>query len=796
MAIRYGSVARLGAQAVLVAGLVLIGTNLAPPPSALELPHGNDFAAAVTTTPHQDGGSRSTREAALLARVAALEARLTGSATLTAVASAAANDRAMVSESPPPPPPALGSPDVLAAAARASISPPAMQAAAGSQVPRTEADVRENARQLSTACGTTYFDDFPTPNVVLRAVSRDECPDLQAAVQGASRAASDFRGKFGLAVRAAPLQVPGCTLRWYTPSEACDLLERAGKLILLGDSLVRAVAFGLVKVLTNDYKYGGVWRPEDGNREHCACDNLFGRDAACHFPPNVRYGNNDVRYTSLPQDTCPLWRKQHLHFVPSAGPEFAGARLQEVLDTEPELRSTVYGASGLNFGADFADHARVQREWFDPFLRFAATSSGRARYICASNPAGDEMRKGEPWKHLQRDEVVRGHNNMVRQACGAAGIEFFDAYALTRNAWSHDGVHYQTTENVVMAQVLLNFLDRNDARALTSTSTPTISAPLVKPAGPFRRVVLLLMFNGADYLGNLLSLERWYAPHFDRIVIYCDIPGSETADQAAAAALARGTPAQVVSRVTFVHSGVGLAYSGGVTRSDIAGGSFSQVALAHYYSRLADSGELTRIDNQQGKFEGVFFLCDDALLSPRLLRDLSATLPLVGFAYEAGRLYGEVGRGRDSSWSWWRMGEGRPRMQAVMEDPAMREFAPAGETARLEWVGGYSDYVYVPRRFLEDGRLQRCLALLASHAVFNEIAIPTCAHLCVQPVPEATLVYQPHGRTVLWGDERKVMNMAFIEQALQTSLIVHPVKLGRLSAADRARLDTVMMPAL
>lgn len=474
---RYGSSVRLGAQAVIVAGLVLIGSYVAPPPPLALAPHRKhvdpsaNVASATNGTDAAEGiacGSmRAIREAALLARVDALEARLAGRKPLAATEPKTYQALSATTTVLPQ----------SSAATITSISPLATrQSVAETTLPLSDVEVREQARLLTVSCGTTYFDHFPMPNVVKRSVSRAECPDLQAAVQDASRASSDFRGKFGLVVSAAPLHVRGCTLRWYTPSEACDLLQRAGKLVLLGDSLVRAVAFGLVKVLTNDYKYGGVWRPEGGDREQCACDNLFGRDAACHFPPNVRYGNNDIRYTGVPQDTCPTWRKQHLYFVPSAGPELASARLQEVLDANPELHNVVYGSAGLNFGADFADHARVQREWFDPFLRFATASLGRARYICASIPAGDDSRKSEPWKHLQRDEFVRGHNGMVRQACGAAGVEFFDAYALTRNAWSHDGVHYQSSENVVMAQVLLNFLDRDDARALAPTAVGTAGA--------------------------------------------------------------------------------------------------------------------------------------------------------------------------------------------------------------------------------------------------------------------------------------------------------------------------------
>lgn len=336
--------------------------------------------------------------------------------------------------------------------------------------------------------------------------------------------------------------------------------------------------------------------------------------------------------------------------------------------------------------------------------------------------------------------------------------------------------------------------DNTAATSAVKTSPADTAAELRTnaAAGPFARVALLLMFNSADYISNIASLERWYSPHFGRIVIYCDIPGSDTPELAAATAVSRGVPQELVRKVTFIHSGVGIAYQGGVTRSDIAGGSYSQVALAHYYAKLRDEGVLES-GSGYNAVTGVFFLCDDALLNPRQLSGINASYPFMGAANEAGRQIEGVGQGRDRSWSWWRMEEGIPRMRTAMADPAMIEFAPAGDPAKIEWVSAYSDYVYIPRQFLTNGRLQRCLALLAKLVVFNEIAIPTCVHLCIMPVPEADLVYQPHGRTILWGDERKVMNLAFIEQKLRTDLIIHPVKLGRLNVADRQRLDSLMM---
>jgi len=148
---------------------------------------------------------------------------------------------------------------------------------------------------------------------------------------------------------------------------------------------------------------------------------------------------------------------------------------------------------------------------------------------------------------------------------------------------------------------------------------------------------------------------------------------------------------------------------------------------------------------------------------------MDMSLPLVSVANERGRRIDVMGSGRDCSWSGWRMNEGLPSMRVAMADPARLEFAPAGDAVRFEWFGGYSDYVFIPVRFLRDSRLQLCLEVLAWHGVFIEVAIPTCAHMCVLPVPEASLVYQEHGRAILWGQERRIIERpTFSRRCAQT----------------------------
>jgi hypothetical protein len=55
--------------------------------------------------------------------------------------------------------------------------------------------------------------------------------------------------------------------------------------------------------------------------------------------------------------------------------------------------------------------------------------------------------------------TVAAFNAWLRGACARRGHTLLDTHALTAGAWSHDGVHFQSAVNVLLAQVMLNILD-------------------------------------------------------------------------------------------------------------------------------------------------------------------------------------------------------------------------------------------------------------------------------------------------------------------------------------------------
>jgi hypothetical protein len=70
---------------------------------------------------------------------------------------------------------------------------------------------------------------------------------------------------FDAALRAAS-SLPGCRLRWYAPWEACDVIERAGNLIMVGDSLTRGHhQLALHQIMSEQLSASAAVRNPEGN---------------------------------------------------------------------------------------------------------------------------------------------------------------------------------------------------------------------------------------------------------------------------------------------------------------------------------------------------------------------------------------------------------------------------------------------------------------------------------------------------------------------------------------------------
>lgn len=340
---------------------------------------------------------------------------------------------------PPPPPP-----------------PPSLPAA------------RALAAAMTLQCGAvTGFADAMPADAAFFGAPRGGCADLDGAVaravRGAPPAAWATR-RLGDGLPDGELSLPGCAIRWFAPHEACALLERAGGVVFIGDSLARHLSDALRLVLTGNYVSGGwagsgaalddeVWR-------HCKCDALFGKYHVCHVVREPR--------AEAVVELCPSWTAPRIAVLPWWRDFFdepaLAARLANL--TPPvaaggaALGPFIVDEIGPAFTEDFLPGDAPGGELVAAHLAAVAraATAARARRVCYTALAPDEARKPAAVRAQQGDTATRAVNAYVARECARAGARLLDGYALTSGAWSHDGTHYGARVMAVVAQVLLNII--------------------------------------------------------------------------------------------------------------------------------------------------------------------------------------------------------------------------------------------------------------------------------------------------------------------------------------------------
>jgi len=356
-------------------------------------------------------------------------------------------------------------------------------------------------RHATTQCGRTYFDVIHDA-VLHRAVTDEECPDILASIADAASLAAPLPAEV-LAAQArhdnsvglrhfAPLRLPRCRLRWFTPEEACDVIAEAGNLILVGDSLVRGIVLALHAIMTQNFEFGMMRGAELAGDpaawEECRCDGGWGGNSICHVSPPM--SSTWAARVLAPQaaHVCPRWGlADRLHYLTYAEPNeepVRPERLAEILSSSDNGRSTVYSSEGFGWlshpyaSARDIDTAEAMRSTWAPLLNLSAAHGG-TRLLVGTVMA----QRGAMGYPAQEPASLARYNDWLRRLAQGAGLELLEGAALTAGRFSRDGVHYGSHDNVAFAQVLLNVLAA-DARGRQAAGAREHAAPAPAPARP------------------------------------------------------------------------------------------------------------------------------------------------------------------------------------------------------------------------------------------------------------------------------------------------------------------------
>jgi hypothetical protein len=246
-----------------------------------------------------------------------------------------------------------------------------------------------------------------------------------------------------------PFHVRGCRVRWYSSSEACDLLARAGNLVIQGDSLARHLTQALVTILVGDYAGATNLRQDKRNKGYhaCLCLEAYNDGHLASFPGSFRSVKNkycrEHSIASFPFRSrkgkrlyCPAWRTSHLNS-----------------DRSPS--GIVYVSGGLHYPNL---NATTVEALFGHDVRLNVPHGAHANYarICGLMHAPG---RNKPVKYLTSHGLVAtaAFNAMVEDAC--RGDHLFNPFSVTREATSIDGQHYAGGPNILLAQLLLNHVE-------------------------------------------------------------------------------------------------------------------------------------------------------------------------------------------------------------------------------------------------------------------------------------------------------------------------------------------------
>ena len=316
---------------------------------------------------------------------------------------------------------------------------------------------RTLARAVSSQCGRIFIDAMPSNthfydydnNMTQNKLCPDAALSSSLALRGKAPQEQKHR-KMDDGLSDGNLTLPNCAPRWYAPHEACDLLTRAGQIIIMGDSLSRHLTIALKMILSGNfalgaYVGGGSVIDNVDEVNGCACDEAFGRYHKCHAIADPK--GKTARLL------CPNWETHtRLTYLPWWGDYWNDAEIKMLVNvTQKAILVDEIGPAFTDWTSESPDVAlhlkRVQE--VDSVSR-----------ICYLSTAVDDEKKPSFTNGKQNDIFARAVNEKVRKSCVQAGSRVLDGYALTKgDVWSSDGTHFQAATNVVNAMVLLNVIE-------------------------------------------------------------------------------------------------------------------------------------------------------------------------------------------------------------------------------------------------------------------------------------------------------------------------------------------------
>ena len=244
-----------------------------------------------------------------------------------------------------------------------------------------------------------------------------------------------------------------CSLRIYDGAGACSVLQRAGGVVVLGESFERHLYMGLLNVLTDDYDEGALTH---GGRLH-------------GFSPSTCRGERQYN-----ERDCRRHRDTRREPIAGCGGaevvvyhDLSHAQHWERRNLSALLRprSTVLAGFGLHEDLNSSRVTSGLRSLLRAVAVFGPSREQQPAVLWASRPAQGALKPHEFIKSQDNAHLI-AFNEAMAAFSRERGVEVYDWFRLSEGAHSFDGSHYGLHVNVLNAQLLLNYLASRDDHPL------------------------------------------------------------------------------------------------------------------------------------------------------------------------------------------------------------------------------------------------------------------------------------------------------------------------------------------
>ncbi|KAK9466822.1 hypothetical protein V1512DRAFT_262427 [Lipomyces arxii] len=262
----------------------------------------------------------------------------------------------------------------------------------------------------------------------------------------------------------SPYMTRGCDMRWYTTEEACSILEKFDRVVIIGDSMMRQMLGALYVILRKDIGYGGVtnWNFNDQERNDCFCNKMIDVKS-CSI--QTIYSSDDIVKWDPNSFACDAKKVKVLIELQVQYPQpddELDRFVEDLSDVNVGRKVAFIFGQGLwnelDVQATISYLERAESAIKRKFSEYEKDTKTFPRLFVTPNAAGHK--KPDMFIMTQGNKPLVMFEHSMYDVLPPRGYDVLGTWNMSIQGHSYDGVHCDLKGNLLKAMMVLNWLDK------------------------------------------------------------------------------------------------------------------------------------------------------------------------------------------------------------------------------------------------------------------------------------------------------------------------------------------------